>query len=148
MPEAMRSQLLELAKTHAPFEMIGLLGGDDDNIKAFVPAKNHSPTPRVAFYVEPDAERTLATALFESGHDVIGAYHSHTVSHARPSQMDLKMVRPGWIMVIVSPQYEEVCAYEADGTPIDLELLVPVGSKARLTHIDDLPDTLDEDDVL
>lgn len=141
----MRGQLLELAERHSPFEMVGLLGGTEDALLALAPAQNHSPTPRVAFYVEPDVEIGLHKALFEAGHSVVGVYHSHPRQEAKPSESDLKMCRPGWVMVIVSPSYEQVRAFEDDGTEIDLET---VDRKPALVALEDLPDTLDGDDAL
>lgn len=142
MPAAMRDQLIARAMHDAPFEMVGLFGGHGSHIEAFVPSNNHSPTPRVAFYVEPDVEEKLHSILRDRGHSVLGVYHSHLTTEAKPSQADLRMCRKHWLMIIVNPFRDQLRCFDEQGTEIAVELtgVIPLA--------EDLPDVLEEDSVL
>jgi proteasome lid subunit RPN8/RPN11 len=146
----MRQQLLQLAEDSAPFEMIGLLGAasrESRDLVSIAPAKNHSPTPRVAFYVEPYAEQALHDALSEREQVVVGVYHSHLTSDARPSRSDLKMCRPGWLMVIVNHHRGQVRAFDDEGN--ELELIEPAPVAIAVDSDGDYDsDILEEDSVL
>ena len=120
----MRGQLIQLAKRDAPIEAVGLLGGKSGKVTeltAFSPCNNHSPTPTVALYVEPDVMQRTMDALTKLDHDPVGYYHSHNDCNAVPSLADLAMCPKGWLMVIVAPHLDEVRTWTSSGHELDME---------------------------
>lgn len=116
----MRERLLQMARDDAPFETVGLIAGNAIEFTALAPLRNHSPTPTVAFYAEPESYACSAEALEAQGHELLGFYHSHPESRAEPSRADLMLCPHGWLMVIVAPEHEEVRCWTPSGEEVEL----------------------------
>lgn len=88
LPRAVRDAIVAHAHETAPAECCGMLVGTAGSIVAAVRASNLSEDP-ARYLIDPRDHiraRREARACLQ---DVIGFYHSHPDSHARPSPTDL-----------------------------------------------------------
>lgn len=106
-----------------PEESCGLVAGtaEDDILKAerVIPMTNAEPGDKSARYLLDAGEQFRAMRSTEAdGLEIIGAFHSHVRSPARPSKTDLALAAyPEWAWIIVSlggPE-PELKAYSIDG---------------------------------
>jgi proteasome lid subunit RPN8/RPN11 len=121
-PEALRQELIAHAREGNPDEVCGILGGHDNrvervrrvrNIADQVPAEREvfrdrqtaAATPGrrpVHYYMDPMDQLRAYDELEDLGLDVVGYYHSHTHTEARPSPTDVRLARDMaalWILV-------------------------------------------------
>lgn len=84
---AMRS---EAARAN-PQEACGLLLGQGTHIASAIPAVNIHPEPQTHFEIDPQALIDAHRAARAGGAQVLGYYHSHPTSRARPSATDAAM---------------------------------------------------------
>lgn len=137
LPTAVRTTLLSHARVGAddgPREVCGVLagrrrysedGGESDRPVADEVREVHRITnvaddPRVAYELDP--AETLATieAVEDDGLDVVGFYHSHPETAARPSATDeARATWTGYVYCIVSPVEETVRAWRWTGDGFD-----------------------------
>ena len=90
------------ALAEAPLECCGLLIGDEASIEGTHPAENLRRS-RTAYQVAPADHFSAIRAARAEGRRVIGAYHSHPASPARPSATDVAEANdPAFVHVIVS----------------------------------------------
>jgi proteasome lid subunit RPN8/RPN11 len=82
--EAIRSHALR----EAPLECCGLLTGSGTHIRAAVAARNALASPS-RFMVHPEDHFAAIRAARSAGESVLGAYHSHPATDARPSATDV-----------------------------------------------------------
>jgi len=94
-----------------PDEACGALLGRGERITEVVPLINSAPQPRIEFLIDPRALLETERAAERRGLEVIGYFHSHPASSARPSARDLAEAVPGSIAVIVAD--DEVTAWRA-----------------------------------
>ena len=112
------AQALSVLRAHsascAPREACGALLGRGERVFEALPLINASPTPSVAYLI--GARELLSTEREAErlGLEVIGYFHSHPSSAARPSVRDLAEAVPGSVTVIVSG--DEVTAWCATGS--------------------------------
>ena len=91
------------AREAAPAECCGLLLGTASTVAEAARMTNIADDPGSRFVIDPkdhiDGRRRARTR----GHEVVGFYHSHPLSPARPSPADLaEAAYPGHLYVIVS----------------------------------------------
>ena len=90
-----------------PLEACGLLAGvagEDGNAeaRAFFPTENLAASARV-YEVEPRGLLRADREAEAAGMQLIGVYHSHTHTDAKPSPTDIAQAPdPGWHYVLVS----------------------------------------------
>jgi len=90
-----------------PLEACGLLAGmpPEDGVagvSAFFPADNAVASARL-YEVEPRALLQADRRAEEAGQQLLGVYHSHTHTDAKPSPTDIRQAPdPGWHYVLVS----------------------------------------------
>lgn len=101
LPAAIEAAIVEHARRDVPNECCGLLIGDADGIVACVPAANIADAPATRYRIEPRDHLAAIRAARERGLDVIGAYHSHPRSAARPSATDAAEAFAGFVFVLV-----------------------------------------------
>ena len=119
--------IADAAEAAYPAEACGLLvgvkrPGDHWRVGRVEPARNVATDPSRAFEVDPGLRIGLERELRGTDRQVIGHYHSHPDSPARPSATDLAMVHEPdlvWLIVAVAGgQASQTLAYVArlDGT--------------------------------
>ena len=137
LPAAVRTALLSHARAGAddgPREVCGVLAGyrrrggdesesdctDADEVRETHRITNVADDTRVAYELDP--AETLATieAVEDDGLDVVGFYHSHPETAARPSATDeARATWTGYVYCIVSPVEETVRAWRWTGEGFD-----------------------------
>jgi len=110
-PEALRQHLVEQAQAGAPDEVCGILGGSDGEVQRVFPVRNtaddisaeqgvfrdrrsgvaQAGRRPVHYYMDPRDQLRVYNELDEVGLDVVGYYHSHTHTEARPSPTDIRL---------------------------------------------------------
>jgi proteasome lid subunit RPN8/RPN11 len=100
--QAVVDDVMAHAREAAPLECCGLLIGSPNIIERSHRAANLENSP-VRYFVDPADHFAALRSARETGLDVIGAYHSHPSSAARPSPTDLaEAVNGEFIYLIVS----------------------------------------------
>ena len=82
------AQIVEHARSGDPDEVCGLVAGRGNIALAVYPGRNISPTPAVAYELDPD---TLAQmiACEDAGLELVAIYHSHPRGPETPSPTDI-----------------------------------------------------------
>jgi proteasome lid subunit RPN8/RPN11 len=118
--------IVEHARADAPDECCGLLVGKGTRIERAVTARNLRRSP-THYLVDPEDHFAAIRAARADGLEVVGAYHSHPATAARPSPRDVAEAHsPGYVYVIVSLAGAEpdVRAFElADGQARELPIM-------------------------
>jgi proteasome lid subunit RPN8/RPN11 len=111
LPQALREELLEHARGGDPDEVCGILAGQGDRIDRIFPIRNaaeeigadrgvfrnrqtgEASTGRrpVHYYMDPKDQLRVYNEIDDLGLELIGYYHSHTRSEARPSPTDIRL---------------------------------------------------------
>lgn len=106
-------RMLEHCLEEKPLEACGILTGRGDRILHIYATDNCRRSP-VYFEVDPDQQEQALREMERQGDTLIGIYHSHPTSPARPSGSDIRMAVhfPEAVRVIVSlAGPTEVAAY-------------------------------------
>lgn len=108
LPASVRDEIVAHAREGVPEEVVGVLAGtrDDDTSTAWTlyRAGNAAETPETRYEIAPAEELSLLDHIDETGHDVVGFYHSHPSGPLAPSPTDERLAAwPGYSYVIVSP---------------------------------------------
>lgn len=110
-PEELRQELLAHARTGDPDEVCGILGGRDGVVERVFPVRNTADEVTadsgvfrdratgeasegrrpMDYYMDPRDQLRVYNQLDELGLDVVGYYHSHTHTEARPSATDIRL---------------------------------------------------------
>jgi len=121
-PEPLRQELIEHARSGDPDEVCGVLGGRENRVElvrqirniadqvaaeqqVFRDRQTDAATPgrrAVHYYMDPMDQLRAYDELEQLGLDVIGYYHSHTHTAARPSPTDVRLARDTaalWVLV-------------------------------------------------
>ena len=95
-------EMIAHARSEAPNECCGMVGGRDGDPVAVYRAANAEASP-LRYSIAPEEQFRLMRELEDAGEDLVAIYHSHTKSAAYPSQTDVNLA--GWpdaVYVIVS----------------------------------------------
>jgi proteasome lid subunit RPN8/RPN11 len=121
-PEALRQELIAHAREGDPDEVCGILGGREDQIEHVRRVRNMAdqvgadsgffrdrqtqvaaPGRRaVHYYMDPMDQLRAYDEIEDLGLDILGYYHSHTHTEARPSPTDVRLARDlgvYWVLV-------------------------------------------------
>ena len=104
--------LLAKAAIEAPHEACGLLLGavigDMVTVEDVVYSENMTNgDPRTAFEIDPSLHLLLQKAARAGGSSIIGVWHSHPTSSARPSQQDARRsLEKGWLWLITGREQD------------------------------------------
>jgi proteasome lid subunit RPN8/RPN11 len=110
-PDALRQELIEHAQEGNPDEVCGMLAGRDGRVERVFRVRNTAdevpadsgvfrdratgvaaPGRRaVHYYMDPRDQLRVYNEIDELGLDLIGYYHSHTHTEARPSPTDVRL---------------------------------------------------------
>jgi [CysO sulfur-carrier protein]-S-L-cysteine hydrolase len=117
------------ARDASPNECCGLLAGTDQLVDECIRTRNVKASP-TEYLVDPADHFAAIRRLRNEGRGVVGAYHSHPRSEARPSPTDVSEAHyPEFIYLIVSlarPQQPDVRAYAIRDGNFAPVLLVPL----------------------
>ena len=110
-PEPLRQELIEHAKEGEPDEVCGMLAGRDGRVEHVFRVRNTADEVTaesgvfrdratgvasagrraVHYYMDPRDQLRVYNEIDDLGLDLIGYYHSHTHSEARPSPTDIRL---------------------------------------------------------
>jgi len=82
------SRLRDASRAGLPNEACGLLGGIDGVLTGVYPLANSAASP-VRYEIDPLEQLEAYNTLAEDGLEVLGAFHSHPETPARPSAEDI-----------------------------------------------------------
>ena len=96
-----------VAESATPAEACGLLAGEpgDIDVKAVYPCRNAAPAEKqdVIYELDPLDHLKADRDAQSKGGEIIGVYHSHTHTEARPSPTDIAQAPdPSWHYILVS----------------------------------------------
>lgn len=102
LTQTVKQQMLEHSSS-TDVEVCGLLGGDGNHVRHYYPVENISDRPACSFNMSPQGQLDAMQIMSERNEELVGIFHSHTDSVARPSQTDLELAAyPDVINFIVS----------------------------------------------
>jgi [CysO sulfur-carrier protein]-S-L-cysteine hydrolase len=110
-PTQLRQQLIDHATAETPDEVCGILAGHDDRIERVFPVRNTADEvgseravfreresgaaapgrKAVHYYMDPRDQLRVYNEIDDLRLDLIGYYHSHTHTEARPSPTDIRL---------------------------------------------------------
>jgi proteasome lid subunit RPN8/RPN11 len=126
-PERLRQELIAHAREGDPDEVCGILAGQDGSITHVFRVRNIADTVTadtgvfrerdsgaaargrkpVHYYMDPRDQIRAYNEIDDLGLDVVGYYHSHTRSEARPSPTDIRLatdLSPLYVLVSLTHQ--------------------------------------------
>jgi proteasome lid subunit RPN8/RPN11 len=106
--DSQRQELIALARAALPNEACGLLAGDiqgeEKIVRAVYGLKNTDESPE-HFSMAPEDQFAVIADIRKKGFSLLGNFHSHPATPARPSAEDIKLAfDPSLSYVIVSLQ--------------------------------------------
>lgn len=117
------AEMIKEAKEAAPLEACGILAGRDGVVTKVYAMKNVDVRPDVRYFMEPTEQLQTAKEMRSEGLKMLGIYHSHPLSPARPSAVDVTMAfYPDVAYVIVSLAMggdAEVRTFRISGTGLE-----------------------------
>jgi proteasome lid subunit RPN8/RPN11 len=126
LPQRVAETMLAHARDASPAECCGLLLGRQHAIVEAVPARNVAVDPRRRFLIDAKDHFDVVRAARRRALDVVGVYHSHPSSTARPSPTDAAEGFADFVFLIVGLGMEppEIAAWTwADGNFTELALV-------------------------
>jgi proteasome lid subunit RPN8/RPN11 len=127
LPRAVRDDVIAHARETAPAECCGLLVGSAREIVAAVRAANLADNPS-RFLIDPKDHIRARRDARAGGLDVVGFYHSHPHSDARPSPTDLAEASYEnhlYVIVSLTGEAADVRLYRFTGTEFEAISYVP-----------------------
>jgi proteasome lid subunit RPN8/RPN11 len=137
-PEALRQELIAHARAGDPDEVCGILAGREHAVERVFRITNtahqigaergvfrHRQTgvategrPGVHYYMDPRDQLRVYNEIDALGLDLIGYYHSHTHTEARPSPTDIRLATDSqahWVLVsLEDAQHPSVRAWRIE----------------------------------
>ena len=104
-----------------PAECCGLLSGADGLITHVHPLRNTADQPESAYFAAPEDLFEAMAGIRETGHKLLGIYHSHPKTAAYPSPKDVEMAfYPEAVYFIISLEPKiELRAFRIDDAMIE-----------------------------
>jgi proteasome lid subunit RPN8/RPN11 len=94
VPTSLLDEMVEHSKDDVPNECCGLIGGLPGEAISLHRMENTAHSP-LRYEMDSKEQLRVYKQILESGHDVVGIYHSHTRTAAFPSQTDINLAG-GW----------------------------------------------------
>jgi proteasome lid subunit RPN8/RPN11 len=96
IPRTLAERIAEQARQGYPFEVCGVLLGDDGTVRDVVPVVNReTESPRVRYQIAPEDLIRIQRDARDAGREIVGYYHSHPDHPARPSETDRRVAADG-----------------------------------------------------
>jgi [CysO sulfur-carrier protein]-S-L-cysteine hydrolase len=88
MPADIRAAMIDHARKGWPFEACGLIAGTEGRGERFYPMQN-ADRSEVTYSLDPQEHLRVDTEIGDLGLSVVGIFHSHPKTEARPSPTDI-----------------------------------------------------------
>ncbi len=125
IPKEIVDAIFEHVTTLAPVEACGYLAGKDDRVLTYYRMTNIDQSEE-HFTFDPEEQFRVIKATRKEGIELIGVYHSHPATPARPSKEDIRLAYdPAIIYVIVSlaDSKKTVKSFRINGEEVTTERL-------------------------
>ncbi|MHC4646524.1 MAG: M67 family metallopeptidase [Planctomycetota bacterium] len=104
IPTHIFERMLASASAHAPVEVCGILAGSNGKVEKLY-EMNNIDNSNDHFMMEPEEQFAVVKDIRSAGLEMLGIYHSHPDTPARPSAEDIRLaLTPNVTYVIVSLQ--------------------------------------------
>jgi proteasome lid subunit RPN8/RPN11 len=135
IPRELMAKMIRHALDGRPIVACGLLAGTETRASRFDPATNTEASP-VRYLMDPKEQLHIMRDIEDRGWVLLGIFHSHTRSAARPSQTDVTYAYyPDTLYIIASlsdPERVDVRAYRiVDGQVSEEPIKVYPRSRSR-----------------
>ena len=116
-----------------PAECCGLLSGKDGLMTGLHPLRNMAEQPETSYFAAPEDLFEAMVGIRETGHKLLGIYHSHPKTSAYPSPKDVAMAfYPEAVYFIISLEPEiELRAFRIEDSRIESVAINLVGDEGR-----------------
>ncbi len=118
LPRAFAEAMIAHAREGAPYEVCGVLAGENGRFTQLYRTANVAQNPAVTYQMDPHEQLRIFKELDERGWEVAGIYHSHPASPAYPSATDRRLAfYPEAVYFIISlarPEQPEIRAFRID----------------------------------
>jgi proteasome lid subunit RPN8/RPN11 len=108
-------------------EVCGFVAGKNATCLSAYPVGNVSPTPECAYFMDPHGQISAMSAIDLRGETLLGIYHSHPNTPARPSRRDIDGAAHSHIayliVSLIDKRYPSMAAFSLSGsefTPLRL----------------------------
>lgn len=125
------------AHSGSPEEVCGWLAGEGGRVSRVLPVPNAAAEPTVTFVMDPEAQLSTMRRIREERLEIVGTYHSHPRSPARPSARDSQLAaypEAAHLIVSLAAPDPEACCYRIDAqgfTPIELHVKVGITRSSK-----------------
>lgn len=126
LPHDVAAAIVAHAREAAPEECCGLLVAEGERIVRALRARNVSGARTRTYTIDPEDHFRAIREARAAGREVIGGYHSHPRSAARPSATDREQAFSGFLFLIVGLAHDEpeIAAWElVDGNFVPVSLV-------------------------
>ncbi|HSG06624.1 MAG TPA: M67 family metallopeptidase [Nitrospiria bacterium] len=107
IPKTIYEEMISHARSWAPYECCGLLGGRENRVEKHYPLTNIQKSP-VSYMIDPKEQFKVFKDLRAQGTDLVAIYHSHPATEAYPSPTDVRLAYyPDSAYIIISLQNPE-----------------------------------------
>jgi [CysO sulfur-carrier protein]-S-L-cysteine hydrolase len=115
IPQTLVEEMFAHARTSAPEECCGLLGGEGKSAASVHPLRNVAPRPEVAYEAAPEELFEAQRGMRARGETLVGVYHSHPRSNdPEPSRTDVRLAfYPDAFYFIIGFDEEGECVLRA-----------------------------------
>ena len=100
-------RILDHARSVAPEEACGILSGTNDTVADVHEAENNLHSP-VEYFMNPQDQLRIVSAIFDRNLDDLAYYHSHPASPPYPSVTDVNKVVIGRARMVIVTLREDV----------------------------------------
>jgi proteasome lid subunit RPN8/RPN11 len=106
IPKEIITQIFSHASRENPMEACGYLAGTNDEIKKIYPMANHDQSAS-HFSLVPEEQFRVVKEVRSQGMEILGIYHSHPFTPARPSAEDIKLAYDPEISYLIASLMDE-----------------------------------------
>ncbi len=107
IPRSIYRKMLEHARSEAPVECCGILGGKDETVQRSFEIKNVESSS-VQFLMDPQEQLNVFEEMGKDSMEMVAIYHSHPHTIAFPSETDVqKTFDPKMPSIIISLKEED-----------------------------------------
>ena len=129
LPPEVGRALFALALQSPREEVCGLLGGFQNELRAFYPVRNIADHPEQMFVMDPVEQLREFRQMNQRGEELRAIFHSHPATAAEPSSADLMLARYPRVYYLIASLLSsppDLRAYYFTGDafiPVDLDLV-------------------------
>jgi len=100
---ALVDEMVHHARVGVPYEVCGIVAGENSRLTRVYPARNVAGNPAVTYQMDPQEQLRIFKEIDERGWELAGIYHSHPASPAYPSPTDMRLAfYPDAVYFIIS----------------------------------------------